>query len=372
MRVLMISSRFYPHQGGVEQVVLNLAKSFQCLGHQVLVVSARAPWSLLPNEDVESVPVKRLFLGLPFRGLRSTLGFVPLFFITLIKFINIIKVIKPDVINLHFVDDAALYAWIISVLTGVKLVVSLHGNDVEKFPIESAWSRFILKLVINRAVKVTVNSNYLLTKVEALVPGVSNKAVVIGNGLNLSEFVNVASYIASDPYILGLGRLVAKKGFDVLLKAWAKLPVDFPYKLIIAGDGEERSNLEKLTNELSLTSKVTFLGAVTHKVALQLFKGAKLYILPSILEPFGIVLLEAMALGCPIIASNTGGVPDLVKNDKTGVLFKTGDVTELSSKLVELIYDELEMNRYIQNGLTFTQDFAWNKVATKYLEIYGK
>lgn len=378
MKILLVTSRFYPHQGGVEQAVLNLAKSFQNLGHQVFIVTARAPRSLLSDEVTSGVLIKRLFLGLPFRGFRSTLGFAPFFVITTINLIKIIKRIKPDVINLHFVDDAALYALVVSVLTGTKLVVSLHGNDVEKFPQESAWSRFILKLVLNRANKITVNSKYLLNKAEELCPGISTKSVVVGNGINLSEFVNISSYnssrIGSEPserYILGLGRLVFKKGFNILLEAWAKLPADFPYKLIIAGDGEERLALAKLTKSLNLTNKVTFLGAVTHETSLQLFKGAKLYVLPSLLEPFGIVLLEAMASGCPILASNTGGVPDLVKEDETGALFRTGDADELARKLVDLVSDEAKMVRLTENALNFVKYFSWDTVATKYLDIYG-
>lgn len=374
MKILLVTSRFYPHQGGVEQAVLNLAKSFQNLGHQVFIVTARAPRSLLSGEVTSGVLIKRLFLGLPFRSFRSTLVFAPFFFLTIIKTIKLIKTIKIDVINLHFVDDAGFYALVVSVLTGTKLVVSLHGNDVEKFPQELAWSRFILKLVLNRAFKVVVNSNYLFNKLKELVPGVSKKVVVIGNGINLSEFQNISPYSSDSSYstyVLGLGRLVSKKGFSILLQAWAKLPADFPYKLIIAGDGEERLALAKLTKSLNLTNKVTFLGAVTHETALQLFKGAKLYVLPSLLEPFGIVLLEAMASGCPILASNTGGVPDLVKEDETGALFRTGDADELARKLVDLVSDEAKMVRLTENALNFVKYFSWDTVATKYLDIYG-
>jgi len=125
--------------------------------------------------------------------------------------------------------------------------------------------------------------------------------------------------IPAEPFVLAPGRLVHKKGFDLLLRAWAALGDTMP-ALWIAGDGEERDALHQLAGSLGLGARVKFLGAVPHPELLGLLERAVLCIVPSREEPYGIVPVEAQALGVPMVVTNVGNLPELVQDGITGWL----------------------------------------------------
>jgi len=350
-------------------VVLNLGKSLNDGQNKITIVTARAPRTLSKAELIDGLTVNRLFLGLPTASIKAFLAF-PFFGLTsTVKLLQLIKRDRIDVLNLHFVDDAGFYSLIVKLLTGVKLITSLHGNDVQKFPQQSFFRKVLLRFVLSLSDKVTVNSNYILEEVCKMFPWVRSKVTVIGNGINLDEYVDAKPYLSTQTYVLSLGRLVHKKGIDILLRAWSKIKTDV--SLIIAGDGEERQNLENLSKSLNLTNKVTFLGKVDHPTALSLFAGAEFFVLPSRIEPFGIVLLEAMASNCPIIASATGGIVDLVKDGQTGILFRSEDEADLTSKLQFMLDDIASLKNLTENATGVVKDYSWQSVARKYLEIYN-
>ena len=362
MKILLLVSQFYPHTGGVEVAVYNLARALLKQSSDVTVVTAKAPWSLPSVENVDDLLIKRYFLALP-KTIKSALVFPFLFPLTVIKLWRLIKSQKIDVLNIHFADDAAFYALILKYLTGVRLVVSLHGNDVEKFPVESFFRRWLLRCLLKVADSVTVNSRYLEDRLQ-------KKVEIIGNGINLDEFSTIQPFSHPNPYILFLGRLVYKKGVDLLIQAYAAVCRDLPFDLLIAGDGQERRNLEDLVKKRGMGDRIKFLGQVENKFGHELMAGASLFVVPSRLEPFGIVVLEAMATGCPVLASRTGGLTEIIQDGQTGVLFSSEDVVDLSTKLLELLLNPTKMERLKTAAWEGVQKYTWDVVARKYLEIY--
>lgn len=210
MNVLFLVSQFYPHKGGVESAVYNLSRTLFRQNHKVWVATARAPRELPPQEVIDEVAVSRYFLSLP-RTLKLALAFPPMFPVTIVRLWWLVKRHQISVINLHFVDDAGLYAVVLKLLTGVRLVTSLHGNDVEKFPVESFLRHWLLKLVLIASDKVTVNSGYLKKKLKSVVGVQFIEPAIIGNGVNFDDFKNIIAYKNPHPYVLFLGRLVQKK-----------------------------------------------------------------------------------------------------------------------------------------------------------------
>ena len=169
--------------------------------------------------------------------------------------------------------------------------------------------------------------------------------------------------------IFAAGRFVKKKGFNVLLEALAELkPIDGNFSLQIAGDGPEFSSLKALSTELGIHDKVQFLGR--RNDVPDLIKNADLFVLPSLNEPFGIIVLEAMAMGTPIIATRCAG-PLEVLDDTSAILVDKGDTASLVDGLRRAIQDPEGCRMRAQNALTVYKNcYAADAVVPKILDLY--
>jgi glycosyltransferase involved in cell wall biosynthesis len=131
---------------------------------------------------------------------------------------------------------------------------------------------------------------------------------------------------------------VQQKGYDTLIKAFVHVGSRFPdYDVVIAGAGPELKTLHGLAKDLGLARRVEFLGEVEHDRALRLFAGAAAFVLASRHEPQGMVILEAMAAGTPVVASSVGGVPEIVRNGENGLLFAVGNVQDLAQTISRVL-----------------------------------
>lgn len=148
--------------------------------------------------------------------------------------------------------------------------------------------------------------------------------------------------LSKEPTAVFAGRLVKEKGADVLIRAFGKTSTRVPdAKLIIAGDGPERKNLEALAAKLNLTHSVRFIGYMGKEKMNNALKGAWAHVVPSLWdEPFGIVAIEAMARGTAVVASGSGGLGEIVEDDVDGFLVPPGDMDALSEKLTALLADK--------------------------------
>jgi glycosyltransferase involved in cell wall biosynthesis len=196
-----------------------------------------------------------------------------------------------------------------------------------------------------------------------------DRASVIYNGIDPADFETAPAYASSQPYILGIGRLVPQKGFDILLRAFAQARLN-GRKLIIAGEGGERAALEGLAGELGLSDRVEFFGRADRAAAASLFRGCDFFVLPSRQEPLGIVNLEAMAAGKAVVAAKVGGVPEIVRDGETGLLFPPEDVPGLAGLLTRLASDGTLRRELGERGYARVQDFTMPAAAGRYADIY--
>ena len=193
---------------------------------------------------------------------------------------------------------------------------------------------------------------------------------MIYNGIDLIECAQAVPERRPRPYVLGLGRLVPQKGYDLLVLAFQLLASDFPnHELLIAGDGPESGQLHELVVSLGLESHVQFVGKVDHRTALNLMAGAAAFVLCSPHEPQGIVILEAMAVGCPVVASSGGGVPEIV-DDSNGLLFPVGDYRELAYKLRQILIDDTVAAELSRAGRATAAHYSWKTLASQYQVAY--
>ena len=171
------------------------------------------------------------------------------------------------------------------------------------------------------------------------------------------------------PLIVAVGRLIPEKGFDLLLKAFVRVIEAFPRaKLVILGDGILKGYLQALTKELGLEGAVSFPGFTLNPYPWM--KRADVVVVPSRWETFGNVVVEAMALGVPVIATRSGGPEDVVEDGEDGILIPVNDVEALAQTLISLLADEERRRRISRRAIEKARRFSPEMVAEEYLALF--
>lgn len=174
---------------------------------------------------------------------------------------------------------------------------------------------------------------------------------------------------SSVPILFAAKNLVESSGIRTLILAYAEIKKKFPEaQFLIAGDGPERVNLQRLLLELNLTG-VEFLGNVGYDEMPSLFERASIFVHGAKYESFGIVLVEALASGTPVVSTNVGGIPDIIKNGINGYLVEYEDYLSLAARIVKLIEDETVFNKFVENGFQTAASFSGENLAPKFIEI---
>ena len=194
---------------------------------------------------------------------------------------------------------------------------------------------------------------------------------VVPNGIDLDTFKPGEDWPRDRGYVLFVGRLVAQKGVDLLLRAFGALLQRCPEsRLVVVGDGELELYLNRLTRFLGFPDRVSFAGWRTGADLVELYQDAQVVVIPSFYEPFGIVALEAMACGRPVIASRVGGLQEIVTDGVEGCLFEVGDYLGLASRLARLILDPELSARMGAAARRRAAAFSWSGVAGDTLRLY--
>ncbi len=183
---------------------------------------------------------------------------------------------------------------------------------------------------------------------------------------------------SSQKRIVYAGRLIELKGVNYLVQALPGVLNNFPEaELIIVGSGPMKDDLVELSNRLNLGNKVVCIDKVPQEKLLEIYSSASLFVLPSIVnkkgetEGLGMVLLEAMACGLPVIGSNVGGIPDVIKDGETGLLARQKAPESLTEKITLVFSDTYLRQRLVENGYRFVKEnFSWDVIAEKFIGIY--
>ena len=234
-----------------------------------------------------------------------------------------------DLIHVQCVSSNALYAMRAKETFGLPLLVTLHGEltmDAGRIFEKSDVVRRILNEALDAADMITAVSDKTLTDVEEYCgKSFRDKARVIFSAANFIDFKTGEPCREFPPYIMAIGRLAPQKGFDLLLRAFAESEVSGLH-LLLAGEGPEEANLKRLATELKIADRVIFTGRVDRDRAVQLYLGADFFVLPSRAdEGLPVVIAEAMAAGCAIIATRSGGVAEALTDEVHGLLLDRGD-----------------------------------------------
>lgn len=240
-------------------------------------------------------------------------------------------------------------------------------NDSERHIHEMEW------WLTYEAWRVICCSEYMKREVHSSLGCPADKISVIHNGYDpkMARANSAGLKKKGKKTVLFVGRLVYEKGPHLLVEATSLLK-DKDFRVIIIGDGAMRPYLEGLARKLNVTEKVTFLGHVDDETLLSIYEEASVLVIPSLYEPFGIVVLEAMSLGIPVIVSNTGGLDEIVTDGRDGLKFQSGSAEELAKAITRILEDEGLRAKLVENAKSRASEFSWDTTAEQTLELYER
>jgi len=287
---------------------------------------------------------------------------------------RVLRAFKPDVVYVHFLSINALWVLLLHYVMRFRLLVSARGNDIQGIPQRSRLQRWMLSRLFQRADAVLFCSSYVQRDAAPYLRNVSPRAFVgvVGDGFNADEFEGRAAFHYRAPFVLAMGRLVEKKGFDLLIRAFASIAADFPrVRLLIAGDGEERAALERLIDQLQMRDRITLLGFADRETSIALFLGCEFFVLSSRNEPFGIVVLEAMAARKAVLATKSGGVVDLVQPGVSGMLVEP-HIDALADGMREMLAHPDATRAMGERAVATIQMRTWEAVTRQFLDVFER
>jgi len=331
-------------------------------------------------------PLQKLCYG---SGILPNLKRNPLLWLTVPFFLNAFLLaallaalrLRPTVVHGHWVVPTGVVGLVVARLLEIPFVITAHGGDA--FSVKSGLMSRIKQFVIRRADAWTANTGATAAAITQAT-GNSGNRHIIPMGVDTQLFAPGARQgeAGSEPKrILFIGRLVEKKGVTVLLDAIARLPETTrqSMRLDIIGEGDEKPRLQQQARDLKIESLVNFVGYVANNELPRFLQQADLFVGPSIVDSVGdtegqgVVFIEAMACGVPVIASRVGGIAEVIEDGSCGALVEPGDAAALSSAMQSLLDDEEKRLRYMQRGLQVVHErFAWERVAGSFIELYRK
>lgn len=372
----------------------HLAKAIGGQGHAVHVLAPDDPAadSSLTDKNVRvhrfgyfPIGTTRLAYGsgiLPnLRASRALYLQLPFFLLAFcVSMFLLARQLRPDVIHAHWIIPTGFIAVIVGWLLGIPVVTTVHGGDA--FSLRSPVIRWFKGFTLKHSA--CWSANTYATAVAAKAESDVAAPVVIPMGVDTRLFASGNRNLhrsmldKDDQVVLFVGRLVEKKGCDVLIRAFQQVVRQRHdnTRLWIVGDGKERATLETLVEKAGLTDKVRFFGGQPNQCLADVYAGADWFALPSIedstgdTEGQGVVLVEAMAAGLPVIASRTGGVEEVVDDRVTGLLVVPSDVDALAETLHACLDNEDFRMTAARQARYRARDYDWSVIAVRFLDLF--
>jgi len=331
---------------------------------------------LPPHEIVEETRVRRFVFTLPHASPRSVLEFPVAAAATLRRLRAAAREFKPDVLHVQCFSGNGAYATVVSRQAGIPLVVSLQGETVmddHDIYDHSVVLRTCLRAGLRQATAVTGCSAFTLKDAQARFRLDTRKAEVVYNGVDLEGNEAVPVELPFARYVLGLGRVVRKKGFDLLLDAFSRVAEAHPdVGLVIAGEGSEREPLLRRATELGLSERLHMPGRMSQAEVASVMQGAAAFVMPSRVEPFGIVVLEAWRAGVPVVVTSRGGPPEFVTHGVSGLVVDPSDPAALASALSSLLASPALRKQLALAGQGQLAGFGWPRITQRYEALYSR
>ena len=361
-----------PLFGGAENHIYELAKHLDKLKYEVVMLCSK-------YKSLDEWAKKFEDIGIRVVRIPALHKHDPGQFFRLKK---IFQAENPDLIHLHLWNPASCRFAYLAASKKQKIIATEH----DPFQL-LGFKETLKKNFLQRTDHIIAVSNSNKNLIGKIHPEVANKLTVIHNGIEADKFVQASKNLtesqkleikknifkANDDsvIIISVATLHPRKGLKYLIKATKIVSREFPnIKTCIVGTGPEKQELEDLIKSLDLFNEVVLLGYQSDIASLMAASNA--VVLPSIKEAFGLVILEGMAAGLPVIASNVDGIPEIITDKKNGLLFESMNSNDLAEKIKEVIKNpELRAN-LIKNGNDTAKEFSAETMAKRTEEIYDR
>lgn len=362
----------YPTFGGSGVVATELGKSLAKKGHNVHFITYSQPvrlGSFRENVTYHEVAVSDypLFEYQPYETVLAS------------KMVDVVKHEGLDILHVHYAiphASAAFMAKMILRSQGIEIpfVTTLHGTDITLVGRDPSFEP-VITFCLNESDAVTAVSKSL--KEDTYKHFSTTRPIeVIPNFINIPADMDDIDrslrerYAKDDEFILcHVSNFRKVKRVEDVLRVFQRVNEVKPSHLLLVGDGPERYKLEELCRELHLCDRVKFLGKVTDTQ--HVLEIADVFVLPSETESFGLAALEAMAVGVPVISSNTGGIPEVNLHGVTGFLSNVGDVDGMAKNMLEIFKDTATHKQFRRNAQNRAKEFDLNSVVTQYEDVYN-
>ncbi|WP_157220254.1 glycosyltransferase family 4 protein [Flavisphingomonas formosensis] len=361
MRIIHWSDCYPPFRGGTETVVCRLATAMAAEGHDVLVVTNGAE-GLAPHEKVQGVAIHRF----PFRAALEASD--PHAILQALKGVAAVKrEFVPDVIHLHFNGPSCFFHLRTHATRPCPVLVTIHGGLGDC----SGGARNALGQLLDTADWVSGVSHAMVAEAIAVSPLVAMKSSVIYNGDHRARPIAPR---AEPPILFCFGRHVPDKGFDLAIAAMPAIRAMYPdVRLVIASDGPERVNLEKQAQSLGLGEAVCFVGWVDEAALQQWIDRASIIIVPSRwAEGFGLVALEAALAARPVIATAVGGLPEVVRDGRTGIIVPPHHAAAIADAALRLLDDPAWSRALGENARADAARFGLRAQLDSFIALYAR
>ncbi|WP_289022056.1 glycosyltransferase family 4 protein [Desulfobacter postgatei] len=371
--------------GGINQVVENLISHMKTDGkfNPMLMVMS---WKdkKIRKENIKNFDHYFFRLENPWTYHKNIFKF-PLFlfrFVTAMR--HLIKFIKKNnikVINFHYCSLTALNIVFLKKLGRYKgkLILSFHGIDAVSVQKSCGVEKLLWEILIQSSDHIVTCSNFLKDYLISFDQRCQKKIVVVHNGIDVPAFISnydkiypLDSGLNKQKIILNIGTIDKIKGQDLLILAFSKIVEDYQgLSLVLVGrPAKALDKIKALITSLQLQDHVWLYEGLSHDKVAVLMKNAEIFVLPSRYEAFGIVILEAGAFGVPVIASNVGGIREIITHNQTGRLFEAEDINGLEKELRFLLKFP-EQRKLLGKNLNahVIKNFSWKTSYQKYLSF---
>jgi len=379
MKIIQVTQRFFPAIGGVETYVYNIAKKLVEKGHEVTVYTSDLlkdnPQIRLLYSEKDKVDGIRIRRFKAFRLLpeieASTL--MPSMITSLLKE-------EADIIHAHgYYYFPAYLAALARHITGIPLVLTTHSGPESRMPslrklYNQTVGKFCLKTT-DQIISLTRRGAEYLTSIGAR----SEKISVIPNGVDTNLFSRrTDGYSFREKYgiignvILFVGRLSKVKGLNYLIDAMPEILNEVPdaILLIIGPDFGLKTELRRRAKQLYIEKKVLFTGTLSGAELVDSYAASDVFVLPSIAESFGIVLLEAMAMGKPVIATDIGAARDLIQNGVNGFIIKPRRPDQIAKAVISLIKNRNLATKMGDINRKIASEYSWDNITQAISQVY--
>jgi len=363
----------YPTFGGSGVVATELGMALAAQGHQVHFISYSQPFRLdvfSGNLFYHEVPITTypLFEFLPYEISLTS------------KLVDVVMHQDLDLLHVHYAIPHASAAYMAKQILAkrgklIPFITTLHGTDITLVGKDPSYQP-VIEFSINESDGVTAVSDSL-RKDTLTYFNISREIEVIPNFIDVDNYSKPSDQCYKGMYapngekvITHISNFRPVKRIDDVVRVFEKIRKEIPAKLILAGDGPERGNVENLARQLGVIQDVVFLGKT--KAIERILCMSDLFLLTSETESFGLSSLEAMASHVPVISTNTGGIPEVNIHGYSGFLSNVGDIDDMAINALSLLKDDTRMQQFKNQARIQASKFDIKQILPMYENLYSR